>query len=59
LKLKIKPSQSNELLIYAESEGSRPPCTVALSLRNKTRKQDYIIQSSMQSNGAINLRPSR
>lgn len=57
--LKIDPKEINQVLIYAESEGSRPPCTAALSLRNKTRKQDYIIQSSMSSNGAITLRPSR
>ncbi len=57
--LKIDPKEINQVLLYAESEGSRPPCTVALSLRNSTRKQDYIIQSSMSSNGAVTLRPSK
>ncbi len=57
--IEIDPTKKNELLLYAETEGRLPPCTVALSLRDSKRKQDFIIQSSMKENGAIQLRPPR
>lgn len=57
--IEIDPSKENQVLLFAETEGSRPPCTASISLRDSRHKQDFVIQSNMKENGAITLRPAR
>lgn len=57
--IELDPTKEHQLVLYAESEGSRPPCTASIALRDDKRKQDFVIKSSLKENGAIKIRPSK
>jgi hypothetical protein len=59
VEVEIDPSKENQVVLFAETEGTRPPCTASISIHDSKHKQDFVIQSNMKENGAINLRPAR
>ncbi len=55
----LVPGSESDLMIFARSEGTRPPCTVALAIKDSKKTQRYTIRSNLQSNGAIKLKSVR
>ncbi|HBF20353.1 MAG TPA: hypothetical protein DDW81_09655 [Cryomorphaceae bacterium] len=55
----LVPGSESDLMIFARSEGTRPPCTVSLAIKDSKKTQQYTIRSNLESNGAIKLRSVR
>lgn len=53
--LKNEPGKTKKLLIYADSEGIRPPCTVAFTLRDSHLVRKFILNSNLEKNGFLNI----
>lgn len=49
----------SDLVIFARSEGTRPPCTVSLVIKDSKKSHEYTIRSNLESNGAIKLKSVR
>src|SRR5690606_14978935 len=56
LELEVKPGTEEDFIVYAITEGSRPPCTVSVILKDSRREQKYTIRSSLKSNGTISIK---
>ncbi|MGB0178279.1 MAG: hypothetical protein ACPF9D_14025, partial [Owenweeksia sp.] len=55
----LVPGSESDLAIFARSEGTRPPCTVSLVIKDSKKSREYTIRSNLQSNGAIKLKSVR
>ncbi|MFZ5552509.1 MAG: hypothetical protein ACOZCO_05280 [Bacteroidota bacterium] len=53
--LKTEPGITKKLLIYADSEGKRPPCTVAFTLRDSHQVRKFVLNSNLEKNGFLNI----
>jgi hypothetical protein len=57
LTVKIKPGDLSKISLYAVSEGRKPPCTVAITIRDSKQVQRYQLSSNLKQNGYISLTP--
>ncbi|MGB5172445.1 MAG: hypothetical protein WBN69_13510, partial [Eudoraea sp.] len=51
--IKLHPTKSNDLFLYAHNLGNFPPNTVSLEIKDNSKSEEIILNSDMQSCEAI------